>query len=272
MASGDREHVQSVERAFAVIQSFGTETPSMTLSEVAEKTGLTRAAARRFLLTLANLGHVGTDGKYYWLRPRVLDLGYRFLSSLPWWQVAQPLVDEASRTLHESVSACILDDTEIVYVLRAIVSRIISTNVGIGSRLPAYPTALGRVLLSQLPEVDFKAYLAALRPVALTKKTIVEKKALRREIERVRTQGYALVDEELDLGLRALAVPIVDRSGGPLGALGVSVHANRVSSAELIKRHLPVLRDISARITRSLPPARAAKRKAAQRGAATASA
>ena len=143
-----RDFIQSVERGFAVIQAFGAGRTSLTISEAAQLTGLSRAAVRRFLLTLVHLDYIDTDNKLFWLKPRVLELGRCYLSAQPWWQIAQPVIEDVARQTGESCSLCVLDGTEIVYVCRVAVHRIVSTNVSVGSRLPAHPTALGRALLS----------------------------------------------------------------------------------------------------------------------------
>jgi IclR family pca regulon transcriptional regulator len=247
-----RDYVQSLERGLAVIKAFGPETPTLTLAEAAARTGLTRAAARRFLLTLAKLGYVGTDKKMFWLRSRVLELGFSYLSSQPWWQVAQPVLEEAARTTQETCNIAILSGTEIVYVARVIAQRIISTNLGVGSRLPAHVTALGRVLLAGLDNDDVKEVMKQISLEKLTKYTLDDKRKLQAAIEKVRKEGFALVDQELELGLLALAVPIKAPSGAVLAALGVSVSASRVSLDQLTKRILPVLRQSAAHISAGL--------------------
>src|SRR5882757_10791205 len=168
----ERDFVQSLERGLAIIKAFGPEHSTLTLGEAAAKTGLTRAAARRFLLTLTKLGYVGTDKKTFWLRSRILELGYSYLSSQSWWQVAQPVLEEAARATQETCNIAILSDTEIVYVARVIAKRIISTNLSIGSRLPAQVTALGRVLLAGLPNDELKSLIKQISLAKLTSHTV----------------------------------------------------------------------------------------------------
>jgi len=247
-----RDYVQSLERGLAIIKAFGPESSTLTLGEAASKTGLTRAAARRFLLTLVKLGYVGTDKKTFWLRTRILELGYSYLSSQPWWQVAQPVLEEAGRQTQETCNIAVLSDTEIVYVARVIAKRIISTNLGVGSRLPAHVTALGRVLMAGLSPNEQKHLLKGIKLTKLTSKTIDDKKKLEAVLDQVRQSGYAMVDQELELGLLALAVPIRSPSGGVLAALGVSVNAGRVTPEQLVKRVLPILRHSSDLITKGL--------------------
>jgi IclR family pca regulon transcriptional regulator len=248
----ERDFVQSLERGLAIIKAFGPEHSTLTLGEAAAKTGLTRAAARRFLLTLTKLGYVGTDKKTFWLRSRILELGYSYLSSQSWWQVAQPVLEEAARATQETCNIAILSDTEIVYVARVIAKRIISTNLSIGSRLPAHVTALGRVLLAYLPKDERKELIKRTSMTKLTSLTIDDKRKLEGVLEQVRKNGYAIVDQELELGLLAIAVPIQEPSGNVLAALGVSVGAGRVSQENLVKQVLPILRRSSDLIARGL--------------------
>jgi IclR family pca regulon transcriptional regulator len=247
-----RDYVQSLERGLAVIRAFGPEHPSLTLADAAQRAGLTRAAARRFLLTLAKLGYVGTDKKTFWLRPRVLELGYCYLSSQPWWQVAQPILEDAARATQETCNIAILNDGEIVYIGRVVAKRIISTNLSVGSRLPAHLTALGRVLLAGLSDDELKHRLKELTISKLTKFTTVDKRRLVATIGEVRQRGYAIVDQELEIGLLAIAVPVRTPSAEILAALGISVQAGRVSQEHLIKKILPVLQQSAGRITQGL--------------------
>ena len=248
----ERDYVRSLERGLTIIKAFGPECTTLTLGEAAAKTGLTRAAARRFLLTLAKLGYVGTDKKTFWLRSRVLELGYSYLSSQPWWQVAQPVLEDAARQTQETCNIAILSDAEIVYVARVIAKRIISTNLSVGSRLPAHVTALGRVLLAGLAPAELKELVKRVKLTKFTSRTIDDKRKLEAVLAQVRENGYAIVDQELELGLLALAVPIRAPSGGILAALGVSVGAGRVSEDHLIKRVLPILRRSSDLISQGL--------------------
>jgi IclR family transcriptional regulator, pca regulon regulatory protein len=216
-----------------VIRAFDAEHRDLTLSEVARATGLTRAAARRFLLTLVELGYVHVDGGRFSLRPRVLELGFAYLSSLSLPEVAQPHMEQLVAAVDESSSISVLDDTDIVYVARVPTRRIMSITLAVGTRLPAYATSMGRVLLAGLPDAALEERLARIDVRPLTKRTVKDRDALRRAIEVVRRQGYAVVDQELEEGLRSGAVPIRDASGAVAAALNVSVHASRTTMQEL---------------------------------------
>lgn len=242
-----RDFIQSLDKGFAIIKAFDQNDPVLTLSLAARKTGMTRAAARRFLLTLVHLGYLATDKKTFRLTPKVLELGERYLTSQPWWSVAETVIEEAARKMGESCSLCILDDNEIVYIGRVVVTRFISTNLSIGSRLSAFPTALGRVLLGQLPGDELKKILSAAKLKKLTPNTVIDKKKLLQIIEQTRDDGFCLVEQELEFGLSALAVPVRSSKEG-YTALGVSVHADRVPKKEMISRLLPILKESADRI------------------------
>ena len=245
------DFVQSLERGLAVIRAFDADHREMRLSEVAAVTGLTRAAARRFLLTLAELGYVRHENGRFSLRPRVLDLGYAYLSGLSFAEIAQPQMEGLVRQLNESSSISVLDDTEIVYVVRVPTRRIMSITLAVGTRLPAYATSMGRVLLAQLDDEELGERLARIKPRKLTPHTITAKRALRVELEAVREQGYAMVDQELEEGLRSAAVPIRD-AAGKVAALNISVHASRASMDDLRRSYLPVVQETAAEIERDL--------------------
>ena len=242
MTAGEKAHsqtyVKSLERGLAVIRAFDGEHTAMRLTEVAERTGLTRAAARRFLLTLVELGYVHQDGDRFSLRPRVLDLGYSYLAGLSFQEIAQPHMESLVREVNESSSISVLDDTEVVYVIRVPTRRIMTITLAVGTRLPAYATSMGRVLLAALPDDELDARLRKITLRKLTPHTIASKKELRAEIERVREQGFAMVDQELEEGLRSAAVPIVD-ADGTTAALNISVHASRAGMDDLRDRFLP---------------------------------
>ncbi|WP_276958864.1 IclR family transcriptional regulator [Allomeiothermus silvanus] len=247
-SSGEQEDffVEALARGLSVIRCFDESHERLTISAVARLTGLSRATARRSLLTLHALGYVATDGKLFWLTPKILSLGHAYLSSTPLPRLLQPVLEEVSAQLHESCSASILDGEEIVYIARSATRRVISVGLGVGSRLPAYCTSMGRVLLAALEPEALEAYLARtpLRP--LTPRTLTDPARLRLELERVRQQGYALVDQELELGLRSAAVPVRNARGRVLAAMNVGVQAARVSQEELQGRLLPVLRQAAA--------------------------
>jgi len=247
------EHfVQSLERGLAVIRAFGADDPELTLSDVARRTGLTRAAARRFLLTLTDLGYVRTDGKQFALTPRVLDLGYAFLSSLTLPEVAEPHLERLAAELRESSSVSVLDGDDIVYVGRVPTSRIMRVAINVGTRFPAYATSMGRVLLAGLPDDLRRAYLERAEIKPLTARAIDNAADLAAELDRVHGQGWALVDQELEEGLRSIAAPIHDAGGRTIAAVNVSAHASRVSAEEIKRTLLPPLLAAAQRIEADL--------------------
>ncbi|MGI8713903.1 MAG: IclR family transcriptional regulator domain-containing protein [Solirubrobacteraceae bacterium] len=236
------DFVQSLERGLSVIRAFDSEHRELGLSEVARITGLTRAAARRFLLTLVSLGYMSLSDGRFALRPRVLELGYAYLSSLTLPEVAQPHMEALVERVNESSSISVLDDTEVVYVARVPTRRIMSINLSVGTRLPAYATSMGRVLLAALPDPELEARLQRIEVRPLSAHTITDLGELRAELERTRRQGWAAVDQELEEGLRSLAVPIRGASGEVVAALNVSVHATRGSMTTLRRDFLPLAR------------------------------
>jgi IclR family pca regulon transcriptional regulator len=240
--------VQSLERGLAVIRAFDAEHRDMTLSEVARATGLTRATARRFLLTLESLGYVSADSGRFSLRPRVLELGFSYLATLSLTDVAQPHMERFVADVDESSSIAVLDDLDIVYVVRVPTQRIMSIVIAVGSRLPAWVTSMGRVLLADLSETRLEDHLARVPLEAYTPKTVASVDELRARIERARTDGWALVDQELEMGLRSAAVPVREPDGTVGSAINVSVHAGRTSAAELRREFLPRLRECAAAI------------------------
>jgi IclR family pca regulon transcriptional regulator len=243
------ELVQSLSRGLAIIRAFDRERPSMTLSQVAARTGVSRAVARRFLHTLANDGYVGSDGKYFRLTPKVLDLGYAYLSSLDLWEVAQPIMQEVVAATGESCSASVLDGTDIVYVARVAAGRIMQVGLSIGSRLPAFCSSMGRVLLAAQPPDRLAAFFRVADLTPKTPRTIATEPALRQELCRVAAQGYAMVDEELEMGLRSLSVPVRGRSGQVIAAINVSCHASAATAEQTLERCLPVLRTAAAKLS-----------------------
>jgi IclR family transcriptional regulator, pca regulon regulatory protein len=244
--------VQSLERGLAVIRAFDEHNVELTLSDVARSTGLTRAAARRFLLTLADLGYVRTDGRWFSLSPRVLELGYAYLSSLSLPEVAEPHLERLVAEVHESSSVSVLDEEHIVYVARVPTSRIMTVAINVGTRFPAYATSMGRVLLSGLPDDELEAYLAEVKLRRLSPRTVTTVAALRSELAKVRDQGWAMVDQELEEGLRAVAAPIRDRTGRVVAAVNLSAHASRMSTESVRRTLLPPLLATAARIEADL--------------------
>jgi IclR family transcriptional regulator, pca regulon regulatory protein len=244
--------VQSLERGLAVIRAFDADNAELTLSEVARATGLTRAATRRFLLTLVDLGYVRTDGRLFTLSPRVLELGYAYLSSMTLPEVAEPHLERLVAQVHESSSVSVLDDDSVVYVARVATSRIMTVTINVGTRFPAYATSMGRVLLAGLPMPELDAYLARAELRPYTQRTVHSVADLRAALERVRSQGWAIVDQELEEGLRAVAAPIRDRGGRVVAAINVSTHSSRTSLAQMRRDLLPPLLATAAHIAADL--------------------
>ena len=242
------DFVQSLERGLAVINSFSSERPSQTLSEVAQSTGLTRATARRVLLTLAELGYVHQDSRVFSLTPRVLDLGYSFLSSFHVLELAQSPMERLVEEVKESSSISVLDGPDIVYVARVPTTRIMTISLALGSRLPAYPTSMGRVLLAMLSDSEIDEYLEATDLEPLTPHTITDPKEFRSMLLETRAEGYALVDQELEEGLRSIAVPIRNGRDDVIAAMNVSCHAARVSVSRMRKDYLPRLLATAAEV------------------------
>lgn len=245
----EAEFVRSLGRGLAVIRAFSRESPTLTLSEVSQKTGLTRAASRRYLLTLQELGYVGSNGRHFVLRPQVLALGYAYLSSLNVGEIAERHMEALVEKVHESCSASVLDGTDIVYVARVPTRRIMTIALAVGTRLPAHATSMGRVLLSELSEADLQQYFDSVTLNRLTPRTVVEPDRLRTILQEIRRQGWALVDQELEDGVRSVAVPI--RRGprdATQAAINVSAHAARVSVERLRDEFLPLLQEAAAQI------------------------
>ena len=251
--SGDKEFMATLAKGLAVLGAFGEQRPTMSLSEAAETSGLTRAAARRVLRTLTELGYVAQDGRRFSLAPRILELGFAYLSTQSWIDRAEPLMKELSHSLQESCSAAILQDGEIVYVARMPAPhRLMSTTIAVGTRLPAFHTSLGRIQLGYLAEADLRDRLAAAVLKRHTQHTITDPERLVRRIQADREQGYSIVDEELELGLRSIAMPVVTRAGVSVGAINLSAHAGRTTQSDLHDRFLPRLKDVTTAISRTL--------------------
>jgi IclR family pca regulon transcriptional regulator len=254
------DFVQSLDRGLAVIRAFGPDRERLSLSEVARATGLTRAAARRFLLTLVSLGYVRSDGREFSLRPRVLELGYAYLSGLSLPDVAAPHMEELVARLHESSSISVLDGQHVVYVVRVPTKRIMTVAISVGTRFPAYATSMGRVLLAALPPGDLDRYLEQAELTPLTARTVTDQARLREILAGVAEQGYAVVDQELEEGLRAVAAPIRGAADVGSAAINVSAHASRISMAALHSEILPTLLETAKQIEADLraqgvPPA-----------------
>lgn len=236
-----RDFIQSLERGLAVINSFSRDRQTQTLSEVAQQAGLTRATARRILLTLTELGYVRQNGRGFALTPRVLDLGYSFLSSFRVVELAQQPMERLVDEVKESSSMSILDNTEIVYVARVPTTRIMTIALALGSRLPVYPTSMGRVLLAGSSDDEISDYLAKTELRRLTPHTITDVSELWEKLEEVRAQGFALVDQELEEGVRSIAAPITNSRGDVIAAMNISCHAARVTVGRMKSEFKPRL-------------------------------
>ncbi|RKP50209.1 IclR family transcriptional regulator domain-containing protein [Pararobbsia silviterrae] len=241
--------VQSFARGLAVIRAFDARRPSQTLSEVAAAAGLTRAAARRILLTLQTLGYVEADGRQFRLTAKILDLGFAYLTSMPIWNLAEPVMEHLVAQVHESCSASVLDKTDIVYVLRVPTQKIIAINLATGSRLPAFCTSMGRVLLSGLDDDKLDATLAASELRQRTPRTVVDPAQLKDIIAQVREQNWAIVDQELEVGLISISAPIRDRQGRVIAAMNVSGNAQRSTAKQMIRDFLPPLQAAAQRVS-----------------------
>lgn len=239
----------SLARGLEVIEAFEGRTDGLSVADAARVTNLSRAAVRRSLLTLERLGYVENTGRAYRLKPRVLKLGFSYLSSNSLPAVAQPTLERITEIVHESSSLSVLEGEQIVYIGRSAAKRVMSVGLSVGSRLPAYCTSMGRVLLAVLPEPELVAYLDRMELKALTPKTIVDKYLLGEIIRRVRLDGFALTDEELELGLRSIAVPVKTSQNRVVASMNIGVHAARVSAAEMMYRFLPILREHAASLT-----------------------
>jgi IclR family pca regulon transcriptional regulator len=248
----DKEFMATLAKGLAVLGCFGKQRPTMTLSEAASAANLSRATARRILRTLAELGYVEQQGRDFALSPNILKLGFAYLATQSWIERAQPLLRELSERLQESASAAILEGDEIVYVARVPTRRIMSASIAVGSRLPAFHTALGRVLLGYLDEAEIWRRLKSQRIEAFTPSTITDLQALFDRVRADRAQGFAIVDEELECGLRAIAVPVTDRAGQAVGAINLSTHAARTTRNEMRDKFLPALQAVAEPVQLSL--------------------
>jgi IclR family pca regulon transcriptional regulator len=241
--SGDPNFMTSLARGLAVIQAFSQTRRHLTISQISVKTGFSRAAVRRCLYTLSKLGFAGSeDNRHFHLRPRILTLGHSYISSMPLAVAAQPVLEHVSHVLRESCSIATLDGSEIVYIARSNVTRIMAIDLGVGSRLPAFCTSMGRILLADLPPEKLEELLAGTEFTRYTERTVVNAEKLRQILRMVQRNGYCVIDQELEHGLRSLAVPIRNPAGKVAAALNVGAHAQRVSLQDLVMRFLPHLK------------------------------
>jgi IclR family pca regulon transcriptional regulator len=245
-------YVQAFARGLAVIRSFGSNAPGQTLSQVAEATGLDRAGARRFLLTLEKLGYVHREGRLFSLTPRVLELGYSYLSTLPLRNVAEPMVRELVQEVNESSSVAVLDEGDIVYVVRIPVKKIMTITLSVGSRVPAYCTALGRVLLGGLPREQAENTLRNSRIISYTPYTITSRQEIMKIVVADRRKGWSMCNHELEEGICSLAVPLYDMRNQIVAAMNVTANLSRTTPKEMVSHFLPCLQRSAEKISRAL--------------------
>ena len=249
IAPARTERVQSLERGLAVLRAFTSRDTALTISDVAQRTGLTRATARRVLLTLADLGYVEADRREFRITPAVMELARPFVGPADPWAFATPYLQSLTDRLGESASIALLDDTDIVYVARTNTRRLMTLNVKVGSRLPAHATSKGRVLLAFLPEAELDVYFDRTAIASFTSRTVVDQATLREILDEVRQQGWAIVDQQLEEGLCSVAAPIIDPSGRVTAALSVCAHAGRVDPHTLRSEFLPLVLENARRVS-----------------------
>ncbi len=249
----DPSFMTSLARGLAVVKAFSDQRRAMTIAQISHKTGIPRAAVRRCLYTLKQLGYADSEANNFFLKPKILTLGYSYLSSTPLTVSAQPCLNQLSRTLNESCSLAVLEDNEVLYISRSQTSRVLSVALNAGSRLPAYCTSLGRVLLAGLPDALLDQYLSKAKLVAYTDRTVVNEGRLREIIAETRQRGFAIVEEELEIGLRSIAVPVRGASGATVAALNIGAQATRVSRSQLEQTFLPALLTAAAELSVLLP-------------------
>ena len=242
----ETDFVSGFARGLRVIEAFGESQPRLSIADAAKITGLDRATVRRSLLTLSQLGYADYDGKFFTLTPKTLRLGHAYLSATPLPTIVQPYLDQLAERAGQSASASVLDGTEIVYVARASQRRVMSINLTPGSRLPAYCASMGRVLLAALPETEAREILGRSDLKANTPLTRTDPEELVAELRRVRDEGYAVIDQELELGLCSIAVPVANDRGQVLAALNIGASAAHVPAREMAERFLPLLRETQA--------------------------
>ncbi len=251
--TGDPDFMTSLARGLAVVQAFQERKRHLTIAQISHRTEIPRAAVRRCLHTLIKLGYATTDGRTYSLLPKVLTLGHAYLSSTPLAVSAQPYLDRMSEQLHEACNMATLEGDDILYIARsATTQRLISVDLSVGGRLPAYCTSMGRILLAALDDASLQDYLDHAELHTKTSRTLTTREALFECLQQVRQQGWCIVDQELEQGLRSIAVPVYDASGQVLAALNVSTHAGRVSRSELEQRFLPSMLSASRELSAQL--------------------
>lgn len=251
----DPNYMTSLARGLEVIRGFSRDKRRMSIAQLSHKTGISRAAVRRCLYTLRSLGYVSTeDGRHYSLQPKLLGLGYAYLSSTPMVVTAQPFLDRVSEAVNESCSLGTLDGEDILYLARSVTSRIISVTLNVGSRLPSYCTSIGLVLLAHLPAGELEKYLSSAQLKPYTERTITSAARLREQLEQVRSQGYAIADQLMEVGVRSIAVPVRNAADIVVAGMNVIVQAGRVSLRDMRSLYLPQLHAAAAELSAQLVP------------------
>jgi IclR family pca regulon transcriptional regulator len=240
-ASVDRDFVGAFEKGIAVIEAFNADNSALTPTDVASKTGLTRAGARRYLLTLTKLRYAEFDGKFFRLTPRIMRLGHAYLAATPLPRLARPILETITEKTRESASLTVLDGSDTVFIARSNPARIASVSIGVGTRLPAYCTASGRVLMMQRSDAEILRYLQGVQPSAYTPKTLVDLTILHQAFRDTRAVGYSVNDEEFEVGLRSIAVPVTNSRNEIVAALAVSVPSGRMTPEQMVDEILPAL-------------------------------
>ena len=249
----DPSFMTSLARGLAVVKAFSDQRRAMTIAQLSHKTGIPRAAVRRCLYTLKQLGYADAEANNFYLKPKILSLGYSYLSSTPLTISAQPCLNQLSQLLNESCSLAVMEDKDVLYVSRSQTSRVLSVAINAGSRLPAYCTSLGRVLLSALSDAELDHYFSKVKLIAYTEHTVVSEASLREILVDVKQKGYAIVEEELEIGLCSIAVPVRGASGMTVAGLNVGAQAKRVPRTQLEQSFLPALLNASAELSVLLP-------------------
>lgn len=252
MAPRSTDIIASLAKGLRVLECFGAASPRLSITDVAARTGLDRATARRCLLTLHHEGYAEYDGKFFTLTPRTLRLGMGALAALPLPQIVQPWLDQLTETIGQSCSVSVLDGSEIVYLARAAQKRVMSIGLMPGTRLPAHCTSMGRVLLAALPEAEARALVEGADLSPRTPRSLTDPDEIMAEIARVRTQGYALIDQEVEMGLRSLAVPLLDTHSRTIAALNTGMAATQDSAEALVTAYLPALKKVQSGLKRAL--------------------
>ena len=249
----DPSFMTSLARGLAVVKAFSDKRRAMTIAQLSHKTGIPRAAVRRCLYTLKQLGYADSEANNFYLKPKILSLGYSYLSSTPLTISAQPTLNQVSRELNESCSLGVLEESEILCISRSQSSRVMSVALSTGSRLPAYCSSMGRVMLSMLSDEELNDYFSKIRLIAYTDRTVTTENELRDILANVSKNGYAIVEEELEIGLRSIAVPVRGASGMPVAALGVGAQAGRANRSQLEQNFLPLLLNAASDLSVLLP-------------------